>query len=645
MTEYQAISARRICLQATTLLCTCAAAWYQLALPPNSALACVAAGVLQGVSPMVRTPLGERSISNWVLDGVSLGLVAYGTRKLELAKRVKYLTGGTMLGPQLLISNACPRTSFGRVAAIDVDQNGAEAEVNALCDELIALKDQLTPQDLMRACRALFPKARPFSYDDFEHSVTLKLQHMQENAIEHLAGWEKAAAQMHFYELVNEHRIYLQQGVEISEEGLSPAEKDKRQEWLDTTGLWITQRWAICTLAKERLGGKWNALKVLIETPTCRLTFDQKIDLCEEYIKKAFRIKGGIEEYYWCDAACAFKEELIESLNGFEKCQAYMKHAEFYSYIGIQWPYLFSDIFPEIQPTLSPSETSQFQEWLDTTGLWITQRWAIWELETEEDLEEWWNALEAVIRSPTCRLTFDQKIDLWNEYITIANRLEGEIKEGSWCDRACVFKEELINGLDGFKKCQAYMKHAEFYSRIGIKCSYLFSDIFPEIQPTLSPSETSQFQEWLDTTGLWMTQHWAIWELETEEDLEGRWNALEALIRSPTCRLTFDQKIDLWNAYITTANQLEGGIKEGSWCDRACIFKEELINGLDGFEKCQAYMKHAEFYSYIGIKWSYLFSDIFPEIQPTLNPIEQCQFEKWMDEIGNAIRAHWEQRR
>ena len=377
MTEPQAISAKRVCFQAATLLCAYAAARYQkLTLPLSSALALVAAGGVQGVSTKVRMPLGERSRWNWLLDAASLGLVAYGTSKLELAKRVKYLTAGVMGGTQVLISNARPHTFFGRVAAIDVKKAGAEEEAKTLYDQLEKVKGQLSPQDLIRVCIALFPKARPFSYNDFKHSITAKLQDMHREAIEHLAGWEKTAAQMHYYELANEHYIYFTEEIEISKEGLSAVEADKRQEWLDTTRLWMTQRSAIWSLeSEEDLKERWETLKELMEAQTCRLTPDQKIDLCNEYIKIAYRIEKGIKPGSWCDQACIFKEKFIDGLEGFEKCQAYMKHAEFYFNTGVTWPYLFDKIFCDIQPNLNSDEQRQFQDWMNKTGNNIQKHW------------------------------------------------------------------------------------------------------------------------------------------------------------------------------------------------------------------------------------------------------------------------------
>ena len=509
MTESQAISGRA-CLQAATLLCAYAAARYQkLSLPKSSALTFMAAGVLQGVSTKVRMPLGERSRWNWLLDAASLGLVVYGTSKLELAKRVKYLTAGVMSGTQVLISNARPHTFFGRVAAIDVKKAGAEEEVHALYDQLVALKDQLKPQDFIRACIALFPKARPFSRRNFINSAAKNLQDMHREALERLAGWEKTAAQMHFYELSNTYCIYFTEGTGISKEGLNAEEMAKRQEWLDTTGLWIKQRWAIWELEKKRgLEGRWNALKELMKAPACRLTVDQKIDLSNEYIKRAYRLEGGIAEDSSCLKACIFKGQLIARLEGFKKCQAYMKHAEFYSRIGIKWPKLFRKIFPGVEATLSESEKRHLHDWLDTTGLWIKQRWEVWELENKEDLKRGWKALKALIKPPTCRLTFDQKVDLLNEYIRKAFRLETNIPENHWFNKACDLKENLIDGLERFEKCQAYMKHAEFYFYIGIKGSYLFDDIFLKIPPTLSESEQSQFQDWMDKTGSAIQASW-----------------------------------------------------------------------------------------------------------------------------------------
>ena len=186
--------------------------------------------------------------------------------------------------------SARPHTFFRRVAAIDVREAGAKEDVEALYDELVALKEQLKPQDLIRACMALFPKANPFSDNGFKRSITFQLVDMNNLAIKQLAGWEKAAAKMCFYELLNEHRVCLRRMV-IPKEGLSPAERVKRQEWLDTTGFWITHRWSIWkTTSLEAVKEKFNELKALIQDPACCLTVDQRLDLLNEYREKFRRL-------------------------------------------------------------------------------------------------------------------------------------------------------------------------------------------------------------------------------------------------------------------------------------------------------------------------------------------------------------------
>ena len=373
MTEYQAISARRACLQAATLLCAYAAARYQkLTLPKSSVLTFMAAGILQGVSTKVRMPLGERSRWNWLLDGVSLGLVVYGTSKLELARRVKSLVAGAMGGTQVLISNARPNIFFERVAAIDVNRAGAEEKVNALCDELEKQEGQLPIQDLIRACTILLPKTLPFFDGDFGNSATGKLQILHIEAVKCLSGWEKATAQMHFYELANKHRIYFPK-IEVSEKCLNAAERVKRQGWLDTTGFWITQRWAIWRLKNRDLERGWNTLQTF--TPNDRLTVEQKADLWDEYITVARELEGGMRKGSWCHKACTFKETSIKNLDGFEKCQAYMKLAEFYFRIGIIRNHLFGGIFDEIHQALNLSEKLQFEKWMEETGNAIQTKW------------------------------------------------------------------------------------------------------------------------------------------------------------------------------------------------------------------------------------------------------------------------------
>lgn len=377
MSNYQGICPSRLLFQSATLLFAYAAARYKkLAIPRSPAIAYITTGVLQGVSTKVRTPLGERSKWNWIMDGVSLGLVTYGTSKLELARRVKYLTGGGMIGTQLLISNAIPHTFFGRIAAIDMEHVDAEAEVNALFDEFNKLRkqDRLTPKDTIRVCIALLPKARPFSYKKFSDSAASKLIIIHKDSTESLSGWEKSKAQMDFYECSNEHRIRFD-GVHISDDGLSPEEATKRQEWRITTGRWISHRWETWGMNEDSLQNVWHSLEPLITQKTSPLTFDQKIDLCNEYIRHAHKLEGSVTDDNSTGKACICKEALIENLKGFEKCQAYMKHAEFYSQTGIAWKYLFDTIFPEIKKDLSPGEQEQFEDWMNKTGEAIKTNW------------------------------------------------------------------------------------------------------------------------------------------------------------------------------------------------------------------------------------------------------------------------------
>ena len=311
-------------------------------------------------------------------DQVAGALAVAVLAALELAQRVKYLTGGAIVGTQLLISNARPHTFFGQAAAIDVKEAGAEDKVNTLYNKLDAVQDRLTPQDRIRACVALFPKARPFSYGDFKSSTASKLQDIHRKAIDSLSGWERAAAQIQYHELSNEHGVYYNKidfSTAISNKDLSASQETKRQEWLDTTGLWIAHRWSIWTLKSEGLEGKLNELKGLMQAPNCRLTFDQKIDLLSEYIKEAKNLEGGVKRGNFTEQACLFKKALIDGLAGFERCKAYMKHAEFFSDNGIKWPYLFKTIFPEIERALSPSEQGQFQQWMEETGNAIKAEW------------------------------------------------------------------------------------------------------------------------------------------------------------------------------------------------------------------------------------------------------------------------------
>jgi len=165
MTEYQSISGVRFALQIATAALFYAAARYKKVDGLTSAASRIGiAAVMQGVSQKVRSPLGERSKLNWLVDGISLGLVAYGMSYTDLAKRTKYLVGGAIFGSQLVISNLKPNTALARIAKIETKEDCAEvyAELTKLLNENY---ETIPPEQGIKPCEALFQKGSSFSWD------------------------------------------------------------------------------------------------------------------------------------------------------------------------------------------------------------------------------------------------------------------------------------------------------------------------------------------------------------------------------------------------------------------------------------------------------------------------------------------------
>jgi len=201
MTQYNSVSGVRFGLQIATAALFYAAARHKKVDGLTSAASRVGiAAVMQGVSQKVRSPLGERSNLNWLVDGISLGLVAYGMSYTDLAKRTKYLVSGSIFVSQVMISNLRPKTMLDRIEQVKTQEDCQE-----VYDELAPLidGDQLSTLKKIQLCDLFFLKSMSlYSSEQFKNSPVLIFLKKREQLTDGLVGLEKAQSYMDFADLI-----------------------------------------------------------------------------------------------------------------------------------------------------------------------------------------------------------------------------------------------------------------------------------------------------------------------------------------------------------------------------------------------------------------------------------------------------------
>jgi hypothetical protein len=201
MTQYNSVSGVRFGLQIATAALFYAAARYKKVDGLNSAASRIGiAAVVQGVSQKVRSPLGERSKLNWLVDGISLGLSAYGMSYTDLAKRTKYLVSGSIFVSQVMISNLRPKTMLDRI-----EQIKTQGDCQEVYNELAPLidGDQLATLKKIQLCDLFFLKSMSlYSSGQFKNSPALIFLKKREQLTDGLVGLEKAQSYMDFADLI-----------------------------------------------------------------------------------------------------------------------------------------------------------------------------------------------------------------------------------------------------------------------------------------------------------------------------------------------------------------------------------------------------------------------------------------------------------
>ena len=107
-----------------------------------------------------------------------------------------------------------------------------------------------------------------------------------------------------------------------------------------------------------------------------KITFAQKIDLCEQfYIKSWDDYFGDDFQNSPSNFMLKFREQLMGTLDGMEKAEAYMAYAEFLSENHTMYPDLFERIIPKIRATLDESGQAVVDAWMVAKGTAIQQKW------------------------------------------------------------------------------------------------------------------------------------------------------------------------------------------------------------------------------------------------------------------------------
>jgi len=378
MTQYNSVSGVRLGLQIATAALFYAAARYKKVDGLTSAASRIGiAAVVQGVSQKLHAPLGERTKMSWLADGISLGLVAYGMSYTDLAKRTKYLAGSAIFGSQLVISNFKPNTALTRIDKIETKEGCAEvyAELTQLFDEN---KETITPEQGIKTCKAFFEKARSFSRDGWRDSPASQVLGVYSGFLNKLRGWEKAKAQMEYIEVINAAGVFNPPFVESRyfTEHLEQGEQEQLDLWMEKTGKPIQLRWSSWKMEQTEHQGVYNTITQYIEGIGDKITFAQKIDLCDQFYIKS-RGDYSVEAFEGSppDNMLSFRERLMDALEGMEKAEAYMAYAEFLSEKHITYPALFNRIILETRKTLDEDGQAAVDAWMDAKGTAIQEKW------------------------------------------------------------------------------------------------------------------------------------------------------------------------------------------------------------------------------------------------------------------------------
>jgi len=390
MTEYQSVSGVRIGLQiATTALFYCAARYKKVDGLTSAASRIGVAVALQGVSQKVRSPLGERLNVNWLIDGMALGLVAYGMKYTDLAKRTKGLVGGAIFGSQLAISNLQPNTALGCISRIETKRD-CQAALEELKQTFQNYEASISPQKGINTCRAFFQRAAQIHKGGIGiyGSPAEEILPFYRTFLGRLEGWKQIEAQMEFIEMLD--RVHYVEKSFLREtyftESLGVEEGAQLSSWMEQTGMPIKLLWLTREMEKSQHEEVYGAITQYIEGIGDKISVDQKIELCQSFVAYSWR-GYNFEEHKKSPVGrmLKFYKRFIENLEGIEKAKAHMGLAEFLSERCTQnhgfsrrvVTVLMSAYFAMkgIKATLDESGKAYVNAWMKDKGQGIYNQW------------------------------------------------------------------------------------------------------------------------------------------------------------------------------------------------------------------------------------------------------------------------------
>jgi len=388
MTEYQSVSGVRFGLQvAATALFYCAARYKKVDGLTSAASRIGVAAALQGVSQKVRSPLGERSNVNWLIDGMALGLVAHAMRCTDLAKRTKGLVGGAIFGSQLAISNLHPNTALGCISRIET-KGEYQAVIKELKQTFQNYEASISPQKGINTCRTLFQIEAQIYNGEICGWSAEGISPSYRTFLGRLEGWEQVEAQMEFIEmLARAHYVeksFLREN--YFTESLEVEEGAQLDSWMEQTGMPIKLLWSILEMRKDQHEEVYGAITQYIEGIGDKIPVDRKIWLCEHFFAYSWR-EYDFVKYKESPAVnmLKFYKTFIESLEGIEKANAHMGLSEFLSercnqnrglsrrVVTVLMGAYFA--IKGIKATLDESGKAYVNAWMEDKGQGIYNQW------------------------------------------------------------------------------------------------------------------------------------------------------------------------------------------------------------------------------------------------------------------------------
>lgn len=387
MENSQSLQPIRLVGQVAFLLSAYAAARYkQIPIARGPAFAIMAAGLIQGVSPKARTPLGNRTYQNMGADALSLALTLWGVSKLDMIQRDRALSGGAIGFSQLAIMNFPDPSIHGDIARLPKDLENLTAEEQeevlqrgtALRTKLSVLPGSDYPY-LREHCRATLELLITVKHLKNDSSCELQNRlddlwnRIDEDIVkieQQCTGWEGVLIKREILECFYKHDISFDVPNDyFPYETLNKNEMKFQQQWQEKKGDLIV------SILKAKSHNKDNyhhlGKRIALFIREGKWSLEYRLLLIEHYLLNEANNEPTTKTKYedlLHEITTEFLKKDVETATGKAKGKLLIRLIEVFE--KTQWIYL--DFFTRLE---KETHTDEIQDWMNETGDEIKATW------------------------------------------------------------------------------------------------------------------------------------------------------------------------------------------------------------------------------------------------------------------------------